>query len=278
MPRSHVGLVALLTAFSLAPAAGAAPGVSVTTASGRVLHAGSVVARGRRSGDACVFGSDAAVSLRSRGAVATAVGLRTDGACRLVVSSIGATPLSSAPGSYQHMQKLDRSAPAGSITAGATETVADPGLGAALLAGAGRTRTALVMLTQTVYDDTGLRQYEDHTDASFVYNTRTGALSAMSLDDGYCEGPALDDVIADLVTLQTTEIRDCYYQVTYDTPSHAGFVAGGYYRQVLLGYERDARELTEKFDTYSDGWTGRICDPGSLPRNWSMLCDLQVVR
>jgi hypothetical protein len=277
MPRSHVGLVTLLTAVSLAPAAGVAPGVTVTTADGRVLHAGSVVARGRLSGDTCVFGSDPTVSLRSRAASATAVGLRTDKACRLVVSSIGASPLASAPGSYQHMQKTDRST-AAALTAGATGTVGDPGLGAQLVVGASTTRTALVMLTQTVYDDTGLRQYEDHTDASYVYNTRTGALSAMSLDDGYCEGPAVDSVIADVVTFQTTEIRDCYYQITHDSSSHAGFVAGGYYRQVVLRYVRDARELTETFDTFSDGSTGRSCDPGALPRYWSTICDLQVVR
>jgi hypothetical protein len=276
MHRTPAALAVLLAvATGVAPHAHATSAVTVTSG-GRVLHAGSVVAHGRPSGGRCVFDGAGTVTLRSAVMGTAGVALRANGACDLVVTAVG-TALGvtqvSAPGTYEYAPRVDESA-GGNVSGSATLVSA---LAGTLATAAKTTTTYLVRLSQTVYDESGLRQYEDVSDASYLADNRTGNLSGMQLDGGYCQGSASDEAVNRVAAISTTEIRDCFYKTTMDSPSHVAFVSGGYFRQKYLTYVRDERMLTEHFDAYSNGSYDRTCDPGDLPMYWSNYCFVNIV-
>jgi hypothetical protein len=270
MHRTPAALAVLLAvATGVAPHAHAATTVAVTSG-GRVLHAGSVVAHGRPSGGRCLFDGAAAVTLRSAAMGTAGVALRATGACDLVVSAVGTglgVAQASAPGTYEYAPRVDES-DTGSVSGSTTLVSRLTGAAAA----ASTTTTYLVRVSQTVYDESGLRQYEDVSDASYLADRRTGNLSGMDLDGGYCQGSASDEAVDRYAAVRTTEIRDCYYKTTLDGPAHVAFVSGGYFRQKYLTYVRDERMLTEHFDAYSNGAYDRTCDPGDLPMYWVTYC------
>ena len=130
-----------------------------------------------------------------------------------------------------------------------------------------------IYLDQTVYDETGLRQYTDSTYAEYLRNRKTGDVTNMDIVEGYCQGSAADDAIAGFLAMRTTEIHGCFYKTTFNGPGHVGFVSGGFYRQKVLTYTRDERTLTEAFDAWRDGFYTWSCEPGPLPQRWYKECD-----
>ncbi len=282
----RLGLAAMI-ATTVTPLAHASA-VTAVTATGRALHPGSVVATGRLDGDVCVFESDAVVTLR--GTAAAGLGLRTDAACRLVVTRLDATPVAvSAPFLYAVAPKIDEDAtaasPAGGVGGGDplfgagtdVATLADTAGNA--VATASSTTSVHVTMSQTIYNAVGSVQYEDKIEVAYLKNTRTGSVSHLEPTDGYCRGGGLADNPANEWTdVAATEIRDCFYKTTASGPDKVAFLTGGYYRQLLLGIERDARLLTETFSERTDGSVSRDCDPGdAVPRYWTTYCFLNRV-
>jgi hypothetical protein len=277
--RSPLRLIlaaALLASVAPLAHASALPAALAVTADGRVLRAGSVVATGRLSGGRCLFGSATAVILRS--AATGGVALRADGACRLVVTALGAPTRSSAGVTfYSAAPKAGADTPyvvTGSGIPGGDLLGSDLGIDTA-----NATVSVHVALSQSVYDAVGSLQYEDKMEVAYLRNTKNGNVTHLTATDGYCRGAGIaDNPVNTWTGVAATEIRDCFYKPSATGPDKVGFVTGGYYRQVLLGIERDARGLSE---TYSESRTGTVahtCNPGgSLPQYWSTYCFLNRV-
>jgi hypothetical protein len=206
------------------------------------------------------------VTLVTEGLTDSSVTLHADEDCNLVVTGVDTSPDNAVrPGVGTVRPKVEDSDTAS--TSGARLPDVEAG---ALVGTASNVETFEVQLQEDVYDEAGLREYEDHSDVEIGQNKDTRALSGPILLGGWCMGSDVDDYVT---TPYATEIRSCWFKTYKNGPDEVWFASGGTYRKAVASVELDRRTLSESFAMWRDGSTRSGCSTGGdLPRGWYVVC------
>lgn len=284
MIRFDHGIVLALAAAIAVPNAATAGNlatagvVALFDDAGRQLRVGSVVSHGVLRDGMCEFSTPTAITLTVP-ASSTGARARThvDKACRLVVTDVGAPPAVPttstgarvtetsdagwAPGTRPKTRRAESSAAsAGGLTTDVLAAVgATPGLASKQTQYMGTAR-------QTIYDGTTW-VYDDQAIVLYTRDGATGRITGVE-PAGKCEANT------SYQPLVQNEVRACWGTVSTPGGVSLDLRSGGEFRQQYLAlYERDRRDLTERFVQHSTGDHGGTCDPGGeLPPGWTPDC------
>lgn len=223
-----------------------------------------VVAYGQRQGDVCWYPDGVVLTSPTSAAIA----VRAEDDCRLVV-----VPQPKDPGVTSVMTYRAKTESA-STTAGMTDVVSTVDHDV-LSASAPVMVTSEVELIQSIYDEVGLKMYEDSQQWEYQQNSKTGSMTRPVSVGGYCAINAFAmDTPADLVPQPYDEIRTCNNKVTYPGPDKVGGLSWGYYRKRVGNVVYDERELQEWFTATRTTFT-RGCSYGpALKVGWVAVCDV----